>query len=94
MRIDLNYRVAESYSAEKQASSARKGGAPSNLGTDSANLSLDPKAESLSNAVMGISDVRESRVAALAKSIADGTYKVTPEQTAEALFGQMVAGLK
>ena len=94
MRIDLNSRVAECYSAEEHASGTAKAGRPSSPGNDSANLSLDSKAESLSNVVMGISDVRESRVAALAKSIANGTYQVTPELTAEALLGQMLAGLR
>ena len=89
MRVDPNYRIAETYNADDHAG-AKKTGSSCDQRGDSATLSLNPEVQSLSNAVITVSDVRESRVAALAKSLADGTYQVTPEQTAEALLQQML----
>jgi anti-sigma28 factor (negative regulator of flagellin synthesis) len=36
-------------------------------------------------------EVRSGRVTALARAISDGTYQVSPEQTAEAVMSEMMA---
>jgi flagellar biosynthesis anti-sigma factor FlgM len=90
MRIDLNASVGQT----PDAGPARKAGSPSLAGAgnaapeaDSAQLSTDTvTVQVLSAAVLQLPEVRQEKVAALAEQVQNGSYAVSPEQTAGALL--------
>jgi len=102
MRINLNSinlnsstKAQETAEAGQGAPSARAasgaaGGAAAS--TDKTVLSPDQaRVQSLAAEVNQLPDIRQEKVAALGRAIQQGTYDVTPEQTAEALLGELQA---
>jgi anti-sigma28 factor (negative regulator of flagellin synthesis) len=67
-----------------------------NLGAgaaDKADLWLDQgRVQALVAEVNHLPEVRQEKVAALSRVISQGNYRVTPQQTAEALLTQMQVG--
>jgi flagellar biosynthesis anti-sigma factor FlgM len=52
---------------------------------------LHSRAEVLTAQVNQLPDVRQERVAALANAVQNGTYQVSPEQTADAILSELHA---
>jgi anti-sigma28 factor (negative regulator of flagellin synthesis) len=46
--------------------------------------------QALAAKVNDVPEIRQERVAALAKAVRDGSYQVSPEQTAEALISHVM----
>jgi flagellar biosynthesis anti-sigma factor FlgM len=92
MRIDLNAIIPEapdpgnSTKSGSQAASASSN--PEKLGGgDTATLSQDQgRIKTLAAQVTQLPEIRQEKVAALQRAIAEGNYRVTPEQSAEALL--------
>jgi negative regulator of flagellin synthesis FlgM len=94
MRIDANNRLRETGDAGSagQASQRATSGAAgqSLLGNDTAELSTDQvRVQSLAAEVNQLPEVRQEKVAALSSAVREGTYNVSPEQTAEAMVAEM-----
>jgi len=92
MRIDLNTRIPQLEDSGQSASTARNapGSVAGGRAEDSAELSsAQGRVSALATAANQLPEIRQDKVAALAKVIAQGTYAVTPEQTAAALFSAM-----
>lgn len=90
MRIDLNSGIgqtpdlAEPSKSSRSSSTAPESGA---MPSDVAKLSSDyVKVQALAAAIGELPEIRQDKVAALAESIRSGTYAVSAEQTAEALY--------
>ena len=95
MRIDLTGKSPESRQAEqtKQSSSRVNSSPPdrSDFGEDKAKLTLDrSRISELELQVKQLPDVRAERIKALAGRLKDGSYDVTPQQTAEAMMSEML----
>jgi len=92
MRIDNNVRIPDAVQAgQAKTSSSVAAGSGSDLSSDTAKLSTSQSAvQALAAKVNDVPEVRQERVAALAGAIRDGSYQVTPEQTAEALMAHMM----
>jgi flagellar biosynthesis anti-sigma factor FlgM len=95
MRIDLNAIIPEapepgqSAKSGAQAASARPT-AEGVGGGDTARLSYDHgRAQNLAVQVNQFPEIRQDRVAALQRALTDGSYQVTPAQSAEALISAM-----
>lgn len=93
MRIDLTGKSPESQQTERasQTRSRMSSGARerSEIGEDKACLSLDQsRVRELEKQVKDFPEVRSEKVKALARSVQDGTYDVTPQQTAEAMLSE------
>ena len=78
---------------EPERSGSRANSSPvDGLGSDVASLSSEhSRVQALAAAVAQLPEIRQSKVAALAEKIHSGTYDVTPQQTAAALFSAMAA---
>jgi len=89
MRIDPNIRTPEAADAARPSKSSRPavegGGDRAQFGHDHAHL------QSLEAKVTGLPEVRGQKVEALRQVMRNGSYEVTPEQTADALFAEMLA---
>jgi flagellar biosynthesis anti-sigma factor FlgM len=97
MRINLSPLTKTQETAEagqtgsgpRATSGAGGGGAAAG---DKAVLSSDQaRVQSLAAEVNQLPDIRQEKVAALGLAIQQGSYDVTPEQTAVALIGEMQA---
>lgn len=91
MRIDsnINNRIAADAAAANQskpvAASSGNG-----TGTDKAELSADQaRVNSLTAQLSNLPEVRSDKITDLQKAIRQGTYAVTPEQTADALIADL-----
>jgi len=93
MRIDLNSGIVQasdpaalSKSNPQSSSQAAKGEAPS----DVANLSNTyGRLQELTGMINSQAEMRQEKVAALTAMVQNGTYRCSPEQTAEALLAHM-----
>lgn len=94
MRIDNNTRIPDAaQTGQTKPSSSVVAGSGSGLASDTAKLSTGQSAvQALAAKVNELPEVRQDRVAALASAIRNGSYQVTPEQTADALMVHMVQG--
>jgi flagellar biosynthesis anti-sigma factor FlgM len=95
MRIDLNASLLGAPDAARpNKSSSRNGAASSSRETadgDVTQLSPDQiRLRSLESRVNSMPEIRQERVEALGKAIRNGTYDVTPEQTAEAMLSDVM----
>lgn len=100
MRIDPNTRIQQAgqegtnAGASAEAAAATRGGsnASGSLADDTAQLSTDPvRVQSLAAQVNSLPEIRQEKVSALGQAVRDGSYQVSPEQTAEAVMSEMVA---
>jgi|SRR5208282_5001697 flagellar biosynthesis anti-sigma factor FlgM len=94
MRIDLNAIIPEAPDpgqAAKSASQAGSGSLSTGLaGADTAKFSGDQgRVQELASQVNQFPEIRQDKVAALQRSMQDGSYEVTPSQSAEALISAM-----
>jgi len=94
MRIDPNARLAATPDSGESAKSAAKTAHPlpgaEALGTDRAELSIDQaRVHALAAQVNSLPEVRQEKVAALARALRNGEYKVSPEQTADAMLSEI-----
>jgi flagellar biosynthesis anti-sigma factor FlgM len=95
MRIDSNPNSAGALSGANGASSDSRSTASKNRSTtaasDRAELSREQsRVTALTSEVTGLPEVRQERVTALSAAIRDGSYDVSPEQTAEAMISEML----
>jgi|SRR5580704_15676182 negative regulator of flagellin synthesis FlgM len=90
MRIDLTANVGQTPDAGeagKAGSRAVSGAGSAVPEGDSTQLSTDQaKLQALSAAVLQLPEIRQDKVAALAEQVQSGNYRVTAQQTAEALL--------
>ncbi|MBZ5706017.1 MAG: flagellar biosynthesis anti-sigma factor FlgM [Acidobacteriia bacterium] len=94
MRIDPNIRTPEAADAARPAKSNTRAAnqTAGGEGLDKAQLSLDQAhLQALEAKVNGLPEVRGEKVEALRQVIREGNYEVTPEQTAEAMFAELLA---
>jgi negative regulator of flagellin synthesis FlgM len=64
------------------------------LGSDSAELSMDyARVASLASQINGLPEIRQEKVAALSNAIQQGTYDVSPEQTADAMLSEFLGNV-
>jgi flagellar biosynthesis anti-sigma factor FlgM len=94
MRIDPNIRTPEAADAARPAKSNSKSASRTagGEGLDQAQLSHDQAhLHALEAKVNGLPEVRGEKVEALRQVVRDGSYEVTPEQTAEAMFAELLA---
>jgi flagellar biosynthesis anti-sigma factor FlgM len=95
MRIDLNTGIGQAADAQQPASGARNTPAVSSAdarGTDTAQLSTDQaRVQALAAQVNALPEIRQEKVAALGQAVRDGSYQVSPEQTADALISEMLS---
>lgn len=97
MRIDLNPKGPESLSESKRTSSnvnnenanAQAANGVSSETGDWAELS-STHVNALAAQVNDLPEVRQDKVEALSAAIRNGSYDVTPQQTAEAMMSQML----
>jgi flagellar biosynthesis anti-sigma factor FlgM len=93
MRIDLNNALREANEIGNEPSNSRSANSASTktaLGEDTAELSGDQvRVQLLTGQVNQLPEVRHEKVTALALAVRQGRYDVTPEQTAEAMLGEM-----
>ena len=92
MRIDPNSRTTAPESAATTAS-GRAGSAPGGQRSKDAagSPALQTRAGALAAQVNQLPEVRQKRVAAIASAVREGTYRVSPEQTAEAILSELHA---
>jgi flagellar biosynthesis anti-sigma factor FlgM len=97
MRINLNPGSPEALDGAKLASTsdARSTASPPSgddlASSDTAELSLDhARIGALAAQVNNLPEIRQEKVAALATAIRNGTYDVSPEQTADAMVTDML----
>lgn len=94
MRINLNGPDASAgvdALAQKQApASGASGAGGASAANDTAQLSSDQAGiQDLVAQLNELPEVRQEKVASLSRAIDQGTYQVTPEQTAEALISEL-----
>jgi flagellar biosynthesis anti-sigma factor FlgM len=94
MRIDLNAIIPEApdpgQSAKSAAQATSGSSSPGLAGGDTANLSQDRgRVQQLAAQVIQLPEIRQDKVAALQRAIQEGSYQVTPGQSAEALISAM-----
>jgi len=101
MRFDGIGQVPDVQSPERtdpSGSSSHKGGESRTKAiTDQTQLSASQsRVQDLKAQLTGLADVRQERVAALQKAVADGSFHVTDQQVADAIlghfFGPVAAG--
>jgi len=91
MRIDLIVRVPDTPDSGPTKANARAAEASSSLAADTAKLWTDHnRVAALSAKVNHLPEIRQEKVAALAKKVREGSYQTTPEQTAAAMIGHLV----
>ena len=95
MKIDPNAGLTPAAAGEaastnpKPASAASGAGAPV---TDQAEITYDrARVNALAAQVNALPEIRREKVAALQSAVKQGTYQVSPEQTAEALIAELRA---
>lgn len=96
MRIDLNANLLGAPEATRpNKSSSRTNAASASRdvrGNDVAERSPDQvRLRSLESRVLSLPEIRQEKVEALGRAVGDGSYEVTPEQTAEAMVSAMTA---
>jgi flagellar biosynthesis anti-sigma factor FlgM len=96
MRIDLNARTPEPPDARRAAKSGSQAASGTSGGEtqagDKADLSLDQeRVRTLAAEVNRLPEIRQEKVVALTRAIQEGSYEVTPEQTAEAIVSEMLS---
>jgi flagellar biosynthesis anti-sigma factor FlgM len=91
MRIDLNPGVQPTDPAESSKTSLRSpADAEKSEVADTATFSADyVQAQSLAGTVKQLPELRQDKVAALSAAVRNGTYSVTPAQTAGAVLAYM-----
>jgi flagellar biosynthesis anti-sigma factor FlgM len=95
MRIDLNATIPEApdpgQSSKSGSQVAAGSGSASGLrGDDTAKISQDTgRVQQLASQVNQLPEIRQDKVAALQRAIQQGSYQVTPGQTAGALLSAM-----
>jgi flagellar biosynthesis anti-sigma factor FlgM len=94
MRIDLNAIIPEAPDpgqSAKSAAQATSGSSSAGLaGGDTAKLSQDQgRVQQLAAQVIQLPEIRQDKVAGLQRAIQEGSYQVTPGQSAEALISAM-----
>jgi negative regulator of flagellin synthesis FlgM len=93
MRIDLNAipEAPDPGQSTKSGSQVASGNSSAGLGAgDTTKLSQDQgRIQELASQVARLPEIRQEKVAALQRAIAEGSYQVTPEQAAEALISTM-----
>jgi len=94
MQVNLNPRSPEAQDVAQSAQTAARAGAAAGSGTsvaeDKAQLSSDQaRVQSLAAQVNNAPEIRQEKVEALRRVIREGSYQVTPEQTAEAMLSDM-----
>ena len=94
MRIDNSTRIPDApQTGQARANAAAVSSSGSGLASDTARLSTGQSAvQALAAKVNEVPEIRRERVAALASAIRNGSYQVTPEQTAGALIVHMMQG--
>jgi len=92
VRIDNNTRIPDAVeTGQSRPSSSVVAGSGSGLASDTAKLSTGQRAvQALAAKVNEVPEIRQERVAALAQAVRDGSYQVSPEQTAEALISHVM----
>lgn len=86
MRIDALSKVSQLYTNTNIKKTAKTS---SGSNTDKLEISqLGREYQVVKQAVKSVSDVREDKVAAIKKSMADGTYNVSDESFAEAILAK------
>ena len=93
MRIDLNHKlqnVTDIGSSEQASTRAQNHVVKTNFADDRAELSPDQvRVQSLASHANTLPDVRQEKMNALGLAIQQGSYHVTPEQTASAMLEDM-----
>ncbi|HUK23294.1 MAG TPA: flagellar biosynthesis anti-sigma factor FlgM [Terriglobales bacterium] len=94
MQVNLNPRSPEAQDVGQAAQTAARASAAAGSGTsvaeDKAQLSSDQaRVQSLAAQVNNAPEIRQEKVEALRRVIREGSYQVTPEQTAEAMLSDM-----
>lgn len=80
--------VGSGTSSQSQGPAGRPG-----LSSDEVRISVDGgKVQQLKTNLAGLRDGRQDKVGALKQSVSNGTYHVSNEQIANALYSQMVGG--
>jgi len=93
MRIDSNPRALESDPGQAASGGPRANPATSGspaLGSDTAQLSTDQaRVQALAVQASALPEIRQDKVDALRRVVRDGSYRVSPEQTAEAMLSEI-----
>ena len=98
MRINSDFGVPQEQPADRvggagSAPASRTSQAVGGDTGDQASLSHDAlQLSNLSNAIAGIPEVRQDRVAAVRQALQSGTYAVTNQQIAESMLRDFAAG--
>ena len=90
MRINSSD-IQRTHGAEAERPVSKPNSSPANaLGSDVAKVSSEhSRVQALAAEISKLPEIRQQKVAELADKIRKGTYEVTPQQTAEALFGAL-----
>lgn len=96
MRINSNSSPGNPSLSGLDGASARKpvqgSEVPSRPGEDSAQLAFSREAIATLKAQLAqMPEIRQERVAALRQAVANGTYQITPQQVAHAMFQELMA---
>jgi len=93
MRIDPNAGLTPAASGAASSANPRSAAAGSSSATpaaDQAELSYDQaRVNALTAQVNALPEIRREKVAALQSAVKQGTYQVSPEQTAEAIVAEL-----
>ena len=93
MRIDRNAGLTPAASGTTSSANPRSAAAGSSRATpvaDQAELSYDQaRVNALTAQVNALPEIRREKVAALQSALNQGTYQVSPEQTAEAIVAEV-----
>lgn len=92
MRTDPNSTTTESVNSweRKPAASCSSPETSRQERVDRASLSLEPRLGHLVSQVSCFPEIRKEKVAAISRALRDGSYRVSPEQTAEAMINEAV----
>jgi flagellar biosynthesis anti-sigma factor FlgM len=95
MRIDPNARSTETQAAGQAAASNQRAtvtpASGEGLAGDTAQLSLDQaRIQALATQVNALPEVRQEKVAALGRAVRQGSYQVSPQQTADAMIAELL----
>lgn len=96
MRIDQNAGTQRTQDSTEAAASRSRGATAAavrgELTGDTAQLSVDQvRVQGLAAQVSALPEIRQERVAALGQAVQNGSYRVSPEQTAEAVIAELLA---
>ncbi len=94
MRIDISSAVTPSSEAQTKAQPGGRAAAPPQgsaaAAGDQTRLSLDQgRIQTLAAQASGVPEIRQEKVAALARLVSGGQYRVSAQQTAEAIVSQL-----